>query len=446
MYDMLCAADTVGVFQVESRAQMATLPRLRAAQLLRPGDRDRADPARPDPGRLGASLHPPPARPRAGDLPAPDAGAAARADARHPAVPGAADAAGRRRSPTSPRPRPTSCAGRWAPSARASGSRRMRIRLYDGMAANGITGEAADEIYEKIQAFAAFGFAESTLDLFALLVYASSWLKRHYPAAFFAALLNAQPMGFYSPQSLVHDAKRHGVEVRQPVAQLARRRGAPLEAGSTAVAVLRASTRRSRRCGSGCPRCARSAPSWPSGSWRRERPTDRTPRWPIWPAGSGCRPTRWRRWPLPGRSTGFGATRRDALVGGRRGGRRHVPVSSTCRVRRASTPPELPAMTEPEQLIADLWATGITPRCYPTALIRRPARRARGRHRGRAATHCRPHPGHRRRRGHPPAAAGHRPRGHLPQPRGRDRDGQRDLSMRWSGRGTGGSPASPAAC
>src|SRR6201995_3689922 len=92
----------------------------------------------------------------------------------------------------------------------------MRIRLYDGMNANDITGTIADEIYEKIKAFAAFGFAESHSISFALLVYASSWLKRYYPAAFCAALLNAQPMGFYSPQSLVHDAKRHGVAVRGP--------------------------------------------------------------------------------------------------------------------------------------------------------------------------------------------------------------------------------------
>src|SRR5262249_5908633 len=106
---------------------------------------------------------------------------------------------------------------------RAMGSKRsrdkidaMRIRLYDGMAATGITGKTADQIYEKIQAFAAFGFAESHSISFALLVYASSWLKLHYPAAFCAALLNAQPMGFYSVQSLVHDAKRHGIEVRRP--------------------------------------------------------------------------------------------------------------------------------------------------------------------------------------------------------------------------------------
>ena len=79
------------------------------------------------------------------------------------------------------------------------------------MAEHGITGELADDIYTRIQAFANFGFAESHAISFALLVYASSWLKLHYPGAFLAGLLRAQPMGFYSPQSLVADARRHGV-------------------------------------------------------------------------------------------------------------------------------------------------------------------------------------------------------------------------------------------
>jgi error-prone DNA polymerase len=84
------------------------------------------------------------------------------------------------------------------------------------MASNGIVGDTAQMIYEKIEAFADFGFAESHSISFALLVYASSWFKLHYPAMFLAALLRAQPMGFYSPQSLVADARRHGVEVRRP--------------------------------------------------------------------------------------------------------------------------------------------------------------------------------------------------------------------------------------
>src|SRR5690606_17407034 len=93
---------------------------------------------------------------------------------------------------------------------------RLRRRLYDGMAERGITGEVADRIWEKLAAFASYGFPESHSVSFAYLVYASSWLKRYYPAAFCAALLDAQPMGFYSPHSLVQDARRHGVEVRTP--------------------------------------------------------------------------------------------------------------------------------------------------------------------------------------------------------------------------------------
>src|SRR5438552_9248240 len=84
------------------------------------------------------------------------------------------------------------------------------------MAERGITGDVADAIYEKLAAFANFGFPESHSVSFAYLVYASAWLKHHYPAAFCAALLNAQPMGFWSPQTLVSDARRHGVVVHGP--------------------------------------------------------------------------------------------------------------------------------------------------------------------------------------------------------------------------------------
>lgn len=106
---------------------------------------------------------------------------------------------------------------------RAMGSKRgqekistLREKLYDGMAGNGITGADADAIYGKIEAFANFGFAESHAISFALLVYVSSWMKLHYPGAFLAALLRAQPMGFYSPRTLTADARRHGVEVLRP--------------------------------------------------------------------------------------------------------------------------------------------------------------------------------------------------------------------------------------
>src|SRR5690606_37607910 len=106
---------------------------------------------------------------------------------------------------------------------RAMGSKRgiekietLKTKLYEGMAGNGITGEVADNIYSRIQAFANCGVAQSHPLSFAVLVYASSWIKLRYPGAFLAALLGALPLGFYSPAGLVADARRHGVEVRRP--------------------------------------------------------------------------------------------------------------------------------------------------------------------------------------------------------------------------------------
>jgi error-prone DNA polymerase len=215
VYDMLCAADSVGVFQVESRAQMATLPRLKPrtfydlvteVAIIRPGPIQ------------GGSVHPY-IRRRNG---------LEEATYAHPLLKKslertygvplfqeqvmqmAIDVAGLTASESDQL--------RQAMSSKRSQARmeRLRDKLYSGMAERGITGAVADEVYEKLTAFAHFGFPESHSISFAYLVYASSWLKLHYPAAFCAALLNAQPMGFYSPQSLVADARRHGVEVRRP--------------------------------------------------------------------------------------------------------------------------------------------------------------------------------------------------------------------------------------
>ena len=93
---------------------------------------------------------------------------------------------------------------------------RLRDEVYEGMAGNGITGAAADEIWEKLQGFGQFGFPESHSVSFAYIVYMSAWLRFHYPTEFLVGLLNAQPMGFYSPNSLVQDAQRHGVVVLGP--------------------------------------------------------------------------------------------------------------------------------------------------------------------------------------------------------------------------------------
>ena len=330
VYDMLCAADSVGVFQVESRAQMATLPRLKPrcfydlaceVALIRPGP-IQGDSVHPFIRRKNGEEpitypHPRLREPleRTKGIPLFQEQLMQIAVAVADFTPAEADQL-----------------------RRAMGSKRahdkidaMRLRLYEGMAANGITGAMADEIYEKIRAFAAFGFAESHSISFALLVYASSWLKRHYPAAFCAALINAQPMGFYSPQSLIHDAKRHGIEIRKPslnvsLATARSKRG-------TARPSASAWTRRSRPSGSGCSPCAPSATISPPRSSPSATPAGRTPRWPISPGASGCPPTRWRRSRRPARSTAstLSAPRcRGAMHCGARGPRPpRGPASST---------------------------------------------------------------------------------------------------------------------
>ncbi|MGQ0823627.1 MAG: error-prone DNA polymerase [Actinomycetota bacterium] len=215
VYDLLCAADTVGVFQVESRAQMATLPRLRPrtfydlvveVALIRPGPIQ------------GGSVHPY-LRRRNGEE---------EVTYIHPLTkPCLEKTLGVPLFQEQLMQLAVDCAGFSAAEAdqlrQAMGSKRsharmarMRERLMLGMAERGITGDTAEEIYTKLQAFSSFGFPESHSVSFAYLVYSSSWVKFHYPAEFAAALLNAQPMGFYSPHTIVRDAHRHGVQVLGP--------------------------------------------------------------------------------------------------------------------------------------------------------------------------------------------------------------------------------------
>ncbi len=215
VYDMLCRADSIGVFQVESRAQMATLPRLKPRKfydlvvevaLIRPGPIQ------------GGSVHPYIRRANGQEEPT----------VPHPLLKKALDRTlGVPLFQEQLMQMAIDVAGFNAAEAdelrRAMGSKRsaermakLRSRLYDGMAERGISGPLADQIFDKLSAFANFGFPESHAISFAHLVYTSSWLKRFYPAAFCAALLAAQPMGFYSPNSLVADARRHGVTVRRP--------------------------------------------------------------------------------------------------------------------------------------------------------------------------------------------------------------------------------------
>ena len=210
VYRMLQSADTIGVFQVESRAQMATLPRLRPERfydivvevaIIRPGP------------IVGQMVHPYLNR-RAGREPVlyphPSLEPILRRTLGVPLFQEqllriAMVAAG-------------FTGGQAEELRRAFGFKRSKRRmaeievtLRDGMTRQGITGESADQIVRSITSFALYGFPESHAASFALLVYASAYLKAHYPAAFFTALLNNQPMGFYHPATLVKDAQRRGV-------------------------------------------------------------------------------------------------------------------------------------------------------------------------------------------------------------------------------------------
>jgi error-prone DNA polymerase len=212
-YEMVSRADTVGVFQIESRAQMAMLPRLRPAcfydlvievALVRPGPiqgnmvhpylRRRQGlepvsyPSEAVRGVLERTLGVPIFQEQAMQIAIVAAGF----------TPGEADRLRR-------------AMAAWK---RKGGLGPFREKLLDGMRERGYADEFAEALYRQIEGFGDYGFPESHAASFALLVYVSAWLKRHEPAAFLLGLLNSQPMGFYSASQLVQDARRHGIEVR----------------------------------------------------------------------------------------------------------------------------------------------------------------------------------------------------------------------------------------
>ena len=237
VYDLLCRADTVGVFQVESRAQMGTLPRVAPREFY-----DIAiEVALIRPGPIQGHAVNPYIRRRRGEE---------KVTYLHPLLePILERTLGVPLFQEQLMEMAVAIAGfsaadadelRQAMAAKRSAARmeKMRARLFDGMAARGVTGAVADQVFEALAAFANFGFPESHSVSFAHLVYSSAWLKHHYPAAFTAGLLNSQPMGFWSPQSLVADARRHGVRVRRPHVNRSEV-GASLERGGPGEAVLR---------------------------------------------------------------------------------------------------------------------------------------------------------------------------------------------------------------
>ena len=215
VYEMLCAADTVGVFQVESRAQMATLPRLRPicfydlvveVALIRPGPIQGGSVHPYIRRRNGVEkvsyLHPLLERSLKKTLGVPLFQEQLMQMAMDVADFSPAEADQLRQAMGSKRSRER--------------MERLKTRLFDGMKNNGIDGDVAEEIFQKLKAFANFGFPESHSASFAYLVYASAWFKCYYPTAFYAGIINSQPMGFWSRETLVEDAKRHGVVVLGP--------------------------------------------------------------------------------------------------------------------------------------------------------------------------------------------------------------------------------------
>ncbi|MBK5224610.1 MAG: error-prone DNA polymerase [Acidimicrobiia bacterium] len=370
IYDMLCRADSIGVFQVESRAQMATLPRLRPrtfydlvveVALIRPGPIQ------------GGSVHPY-IRRRNGTEPV---------TYLHPLLePSLAKTLGVPLFQEQLMQMAIDVAGfspgeadqlRQAMGSKRSRERmeRLRRRLFDGMAERGITGDVAEAIYDKLAAFANFGFPESHSVSFAYLVYSSSWLKRFYPAAFCAALLGAQPMGFYSPHSLVQDARRHGVEVHTPDVN-----------ASEALATLEG------------PSGAPAPPGTPSEQWGRGGPevrlglasvrsisTDlataivaerdaggpfRSPEDLVRRAGvSG---TALESLATAGAFGCFDLDRREALWTA--GAVAHARPDRLEGMLTGVEAPRLPGMDDHELAMADLWATGVSPEGHPTRFVR----------------------------------------------------------------------------
>jgi error-prone DNA polymerase len=214
-YDMICKADTVGVFQIESRAQMSMLPRLRPrcfydlvieVAIVRPGpiqgqmvhpylNRRQGKepvvfPSEALKEALGRTLGVPIFQEQVMQVAILAAGF----------TPGEADQL--RRS--------------MAAWKRKGGLQKYHDKIVNGMTARGYEESFAKAIFEQIKGFSEYGFPESHAASFALLVYASCWLKCHHPAEFLAAMLNSQPLGFYSPSQLVQDARRHQVPVKPP--------------------------------------------------------------------------------------------------------------------------------------------------------------------------------------------------------------------------------------
>jgi error-prone DNA polymerase len=249
---------------------------------------------------------------------------------------------------------------------------RLRQRLYAGMAERGITGDVADQIFAKMAAFANFGFPESHSVSFAYLVYASSWIKLHYPAEFACALLNAQPMGFYSPHTIVRDATRHGVEVLGPCVERSRK-DCTLEPRTAAAGPV-----------------GRPGPGWHAdlsihalrvglryvrglSDPLLDRIDDARTEQPFVDLADFTRRTNAPTDALEALATAgafacFDHDRRQALWAA--GALRDARPDKLPGMVTGAEAPTLPGMHEVEEIAADLWPTGLSAARHPTELVR----------------------------------------------------------------------------
>ncbi|MHB1853684.1 MAG: error-prone DNA polymerase [Acidimicrobiales bacterium] len=349
VYEMLCRADSVGVFQVESRAQMATLPRLKPrtfydlvveVALIRPGPIQ------------GGSVHPYIRRRNGQEKVTYLHPLLERSLAKTLGVPlfqeqlmqMAIDVAGFSASEADQL--------RQAMGSKRSAQRMeaLKARLYAGMAERGVVGEVADAIWSQLAAFANFGFPESHSVSFAYLVYSSAWLKLHYPAAFYAGLLNAQPMGFWSPQTLVADARRHRVTVLAPDVNASDWK-CTLEGSEPAVRLGLSYVRnlgedKAKEVASGRPYAS---------------PEDLAHR-------AGLSEPQLEALATAGALGGFGLERREALWAAgalSRSGPGKLPG-----IVSGGRAPRLAPMTDIEEAAADLWSTGLSTRWSVTQFAR----------------------------------------------------------------------------
>src|SRR5437773_1184397 len=231
----------------------------------------------------------------------------------------------------------------------------IETRLREGMRQRGIEGETADAIVRSITSFALYGFPESHAASFALLAYASAYLKAHHPAAFVCSLLNNQPMGFYHPFTLVKDAQRHGARFR-PVDVTRSAGDCTLEEGCV-------------RLGLRYVRGLRAEAGERIAAERRQRPfvslqdfVDR----------AGLRRDEQRMLAEVGALNAFGLTRRSALWQVEKGGRPRGPLFKDAEPAASASP--LPDMSLAERLGSDLLGTGLTTGPHPLALYREPLR------------------------------------------------------------------------